>query len=247
MKQFSKRIKNIISDYIYIAIGTALTAFGISVFMNPAKLAPGGISGIGTLIYHISADYFGHSLDLGLIMLILSIPIYLLGLALFGKEYGLKTLMGTLLLALFTSLFDLLFPNGIIDYSRDSSLWLCTLFTGLTNGIGIGLDDTGDDEQQRPQECEEPRHEADEERPAEIILEAAEHVAQLHGLMVTRLLEEDIRHAVFQRADHEQRADAGNDTGGGRLHQADQQAHGQAHHPEILKNTAAELRSCAGF
>lgn len=139
MKQFSKRIKNIISDYIYIAIGTALTAFGISVFMNPAKLAPGGISGIGTLIYHITADYLGHSLDLGLIMLILSIPIYLLGVALFGKEYGLKTLMGTLLLSLFTSLFDLLFPSGIIDYSRDSSLWLCTLFTGLTNGIGIGL------------------------------------------------------------------------------------------------------------
>ena len=102
-------------------------------------------------------------------------------------------------------------------------------------------------EQQRPQERKERCHEADEERPAEIVLEAAEHVAQLHGLMVTRLLEEDIRHAVFQRADHKQRADTGNDTGGRRLHQADQQAHGQAHHPEILKNAAAELRSCAGF
>ena len=113
--------------------------------------------------------------------------------------------------------------------------------------IGIRLDNAGDDEQQRPQEREKRRHKADEERSAEIILKAAEHIAQLHGLMVTRLLEEDIRHAVFQRADHEQRADAGDDPGGSRLQQADQQAHGQTHHPEILKNPAAELRSCAGL
>ena len=78
-------------------------------------------------------------MELGLIILFLSIPIYLLGLAVFGKEYGIRTLMGTLLLSLSTFIFDSIFPNGIIDYSKESSLWLCTLFTGLTNGIGIGL------------------------------------------------------------------------------------------------------------
>ena len=126
-------------DWIYIIFGTFLTGFGISVFMNPARLAPGGVSGLGTIIYHVIEDKTGKTMELGLIILFLSIPIYLLGLAVFGKEYGIRTLMGTLLLSLSTFLFDSIFPNGIIDYSKESSLWLCTLFTGLTNGIGIGL------------------------------------------------------------------------------------------------------------
>ena len=126
-------------DWIYIIFGTFLTGFGISVFMHPARLAPGGVSGLGTIIYHVIEDKTGKTMELGLIILFLSIPIYLLGLAVFGKEYGIRTLMGTLLLSLSTFIFDSIFPNGIIDYSKESSLWLCTLFTGLTNGIGIGL------------------------------------------------------------------------------------------------------------
>ena len=126
-------------DWIYIVFGTFLTGFGISVFMNAARLAPGGVSGLGTIIYHVIEDKTGKTMELGLIVLFLSIPIYLLGLAVFGKEYGIRTLMGTLLLSFSTFIFDSIFPNGIIDYSKESSLWLCTLFTGLTNGIGIGL------------------------------------------------------------------------------------------------------------
>ena len=133
------KIRDIISDYSYIVLGTALTGFGISVFMNPAKLAPGGVSGLATLVYHLVLDATGKAWDLGVIMLCFSIPIYLLGLTLFGKEYGLKTLMGTLLLSFFTTLFNILLPGGVIDYSKETSLWLCTLFTGITNGVGMGL------------------------------------------------------------------------------------------------------------
>ena len=133
------KVRETINDYIYIVLGTALTGFGISVFMNPAKLAPGGVSGLATLIYHLMIETTGSSWDLGIIMLCLSVPIYLLGLALFGREYGLKTLMGTVLLSAFTTLFDVLLPSGVLDYTKEGSLWLCTLFTGITNGVGMGL------------------------------------------------------------------------------------------------------------
>lgn len=131
--------KQSFTDWAYIIFGTFLTGFGISVFMNPARLAPGGVSGLGTIIFHVIEDKTGKTMQLGLIILFLSIPIYLLGLAVFGKEYGIRTLMGTLLLSFFTFVFDSIFPYGILDYSKESSLWLCTLFTGLTNGVGIGL------------------------------------------------------------------------------------------------------------
>lgn len=131
--------KQALSDWSYIVFGTFLTGFGISVFMNPARLAPGGVSGLGTIIYHVIEDRTGKTMELGLIMLFLSVPIYLLGLAVFGKEFGIRTLAGTLLLSVSTYIFDSIFPYGILDYSKESSLWLCTLFTGLTNGVGIGL------------------------------------------------------------------------------------------------------------
>lgn len=131
--------KQSLADWFYIVIGTFLTGFGISVFMNPARLAPGGVSGMGTILFHIIEDKTGKTMELGLIILFLSVPIYLLGLAVFGKEYGFKTLAGTLLLSLSTFIFDKVFPSGILDYSKESSLWLCTLFTGITNGVGMGL------------------------------------------------------------------------------------------------------------
>ncbi len=133
------RLREAVTDYCYIVLGTALTAFGISVFMNPARLAPGGVSGLATIIYHALLDAGMKAPGLGLIMLMLSVPIYLAGLILFGREYGIRTLLGTVLISLFTSLFDCLFPAGVIDYTKDTSMWLCTLFTGITAGIGMGL------------------------------------------------------------------------------------------------------------
>ena len=138
MKKTSTNRQSVI-DWIYIVLGTFLTGFGISTFMNPARLAPGGVSGLGTILFHIIQDKTGRTMELGLIILFLSVPVYLLGVAVFGKEYGFRTLAGTLLLSLSTFLFDTLFPSGILDYSKESSLWLCTFFTGLTNGLGIGL------------------------------------------------------------------------------------------------------------
>ena len=102
--------KQAFSDWSYIVFGTFLTGFGISVFMNPARLAPGGVSGLGTIIYHVIEDRTGKTMELGLIMLFLSVPIYLLGLAVFGKEFGIRTLAGTLLLSVSTYIFDSIFP-----------------------------------------------------------------------------------------------------------------------------------------
>ena len=127
-------IGRIIIDYVYITIGSALTAFAIAIFLNPAKLAPGGISGISTILYYITGW------DLGTIMLVLSIPVYILGVLIFGKTYGVKTLVGSILLSVFTMIWNrALGYDGILDYSKDISIWLSALFGGITSGAGIGL------------------------------------------------------------------------------------------------------------
>ena len=45
--------KRKIIDYLYVMIGSAITGLGISLFTNPAQIAPGGVSGIATILYHV--------------------------------------------------------------------------------------------------------------------------------------------------------------------------------------------------
>ena len=125
--------KRKIIDYLYVMIGSAITGLGISLFTNPAQIAPGGVSGIATILYHV----FGF--DVGLTIFILSIPIFIIGIKLFGKRYGLMSLFGTFSLSFFTSLWCKVFGyNGILDYTKDMSIWLSCLYGGVLCGCGIG-------------------------------------------------------------------------------------------------------------
>ncbi len=121
-------------DYTYIIIGSAVTALSIALFTTPAQIAPGGVSGIGTILYHM----FG--IDVGLSIFVLSVPVFIAGVRLFGSLYGIKSLIGTVALSAFTSFWNLIFGyGGILDYSREMSLWLSVLYGGVLAGIGIGL------------------------------------------------------------------------------------------------------------
>ncbi len=123
-----------LADYLYIITGSLITALAVTVFLNPAQLAPGGVSGIATILFHI----FGW--DLGTVMLVLNIPIFFIGLRLFGKQYGFRTLLGSMLLSLFTIMWTRVFgEGGVLDYSKEISLLFSGLYGGVLSGIGMGL------------------------------------------------------------------------------------------------------------
>ena len=92
------KARNVI-DYAYIIIGSAITALGIVLFLNPAMLAPGGVSGIATILFHTL------DIDLSLTIFVLTLPLFFIGLKLFGKQYGVKTLLGSILLSVFTMMW----------------------------------------------------------------------------------------------------------------------------------------------
>ncbi len=124
----------IVIDYAYIILGSAITAFAVAIFLNPAKLAPGGVSGIATILFHL----FGWSL--GTVIFCLTVPVFLIGVRLFGKQYGFRTLLGSLLLSIFTSMWIMILgENGILDYSKDMSVMLSALYGGVLSGVGMGL------------------------------------------------------------------------------------------------------------
>ena len=121
-------------DYFNITVGSFLVAVGVAYFVNPAKIASGGVSGIATMVYHT------WGWNPGYVIFALSIPLFLIGMKVFGKLYGLRSLVGTLLLSLFTSLLvEISGGDGFLDYSEPVSMWLSALFGGVTMGAGIGF------------------------------------------------------------------------------------------------------------
>lgn len=121
-------------DYFNITLGSFLVAVGVVYFVNPAKIASGGVSGIATMVYHTLGWNPGY------VIFGLSIPLFVVGTLIFGKRYGFKSLVGTVLLSAFTTiLVDISGGNGFMDYSEPVSVWLSALFGGVIMGAGIGF------------------------------------------------------------------------------------------------------------
>ena len=127
-------MKRKIYEYANITLGSFLVAVGVAYFVNPAKIASGGVSGIATMIYHTLGWNPGY------VIFGLSVPLFLIGMKVFGKVYGFKSLVGTILLSGFTYLLvEISGGNGFLDYSEPVSMWLSALFGGVIIGAGIGF------------------------------------------------------------------------------------------------------------
>lgn len=107
-------------------LGTMITGFAIGVFLTPNKIVGGGASGISTILYHT----FG--IEPGISFFAINVLFLLIGFKLLGKTFVLKTLLGVLLLSLFTQIFTL-----IPIYTQN--LILAPIFGGILYGLGIGI------------------------------------------------------------------------------------------------------------
>lgn len=130
-----RKIKNIAIDYFMMTVGTFLTASGVALFLAPAQIASGGVSGAAIIIRHLTG------FSVGSIMLGLNIPIFLAGLKIFGREYGFKTFYGTVMLSVFVDLIGYFVPDVsvIIDFSKGANYLLAPVYGGVLVGVGIGL------------------------------------------------------------------------------------------------------------
>ena len=121
-----------IRDHILILAGTLIQAVALRLFMVPAQLASGGISGISQLINHFTGW------PIGLMVFIGNIPLFLLGWRLLGgRRFAMRTLVAVLAYSIFTEavLWLPFFPkNGIT-----SDLVLNSLYGAVVSGIGYGL------------------------------------------------------------------------------------------------------------
>jgi len=110
-----------------VTLGVLLTALGLDIFLIPSKIAAGGVSGIATVLHYIL------HVPVGMTMLLLNIPLFIMGIYRLGLKFGFRSLYGTISLSL---LVDGLAPYMPVP-TRDPLL--ASIFGGVLVGLGLGL------------------------------------------------------------------------------------------------------------
>jgi uncharacterized membrane-anchored protein YitT (DUF2179 family) len=115
-----------LKEYFYILLGSAMIAIAFNVFLLPNNIASGGVSGISTIL----KSTLGW--EPAFVQWAFNIPLFIAGVVFLGKQFGIKTLVGTIFLP-----FVVFLTNGIEPWTMDPLLG--SLFGGIGVGLGLGL------------------------------------------------------------------------------------------------------------
>ena len=97
----------ILKQVLAIIVGSMAFGAGLSWFLVPFKVAPGGIGGLSQIFYHL----FGWRV--GVSMIIMNIPLWILGMIFVGRQFGMGTFAGFFTTAIAT---DVMAPANLYKW-----------------------------------------------------------------------------------------------------------------------------------
>ena len=121
----SKRVL-FIQEYGFLILGSFFIALAFNLFLNPNGIAPGGVSGFSTIVEY----KFG--IEPAITQWSLNIPLFIAGVILLGKKFGVKTAIGSIILPLFVLLTKNVQPIT-------NSPLLASVYGGIGVGAGLGF------------------------------------------------------------------------------------------------------------
>ena len=126
-KEKAKKIAKFICRYIVITFAACIYAVGISMFLDPNNLAPGGLTGAAVILTRIIP------ITLGTLIVIMNIPIMILGAWKFGARFTLSTLYTLVVSSAFMEIFERM--GYVVTHDKI----LAALVGGTLMGAGMGL------------------------------------------------------------------------------------------------------------
>ena len=111
--------------WLQIVLGCVIGAAAYPTFLDPGKIAPGGLTGVAMILKHL------WGWDIGITSLILNIPLFIVGYKAMGRLFAFRSLVATIL---FSLMIDWL-PLKEIPVEPI----LGTLYGGILLGIGLGF------------------------------------------------------------------------------------------------------------
>ena len=112
-------------SYAQILLGSLIGGAAYPLFLTPNRIAPGGITGIATILNHLL------HWPVGTVSLILNLPLFIISYRAVGRIFAFRSLVATILFSLF---IDILPLSPVINDPL-----LGALYGGVLLGIGLGL------------------------------------------------------------------------------------------------------------
>jgi len=123
----SKKIKELMLDFLYIVAGSVVFAISIDSFSAPNNIAAGGLTGIATLLNYL------FNTPIGMVVLILNIPISIWAIVDIGYKFVIKTGLAIVISSVLIDVFALFLPV----YRGD--MIITSLIAGVLQGVGLAL------------------------------------------------------------------------------------------------------------
>ncbi len=117
---------NRFKEYLYIFAGSAISAVALDIFLAPNKIAPGGASGLGTILYN------SLGVPVSITVLAVNAILFAIGFRRLSKKMLVLTLAATAAMSVFIQIFTVFKP-----FTED--MLLSSVLGGALFGLGSGL------------------------------------------------------------------------------------------------------------
>jgi len=124
----NRKLALTIKDYIIITVGLLLFAIGWVVFLIPAEITGGGVSGAGAVLF------FAAKIPISVTYLAVNAVLVLIAIKILGASFGVKTIYSILILSIFFAFFQGIVKEPIVD-----DMFLSAVLGGMAGGIGLGI------------------------------------------------------------------------------------------------------------
>lgn len=115
----------LIKDYLLVALGSFLLAFSLTSFFIPYDVAPGGISGLSTVVASMIP------VSVGVLSFLFNLPLFLVGSKTVGWRFTVRSFISMTLVSV---VIDALPPVDLTG-----NIMLASMFGGVIMGVGLGL------------------------------------------------------------------------------------------------------------
>ena len=138
-----KSVRKMAENCVMVILGTAILAFGTSVFLVPFQLVTGGMTGLAIVL----EQWLPLAISIDVYISILTWTLFLIGLIFVGRQFAAKTLLSSVFYPIFFSLFRRLADSDVFSgifvlkntSYQENAILLAAVFGGVLVGLGCAV------------------------------------------------------------------------------------------------------------
>ncbi|MFW5755941.1 MAG: YitT family protein [Tangfeifania sp.] len=123
----NQKVAEVVKDYVIITFGLLAFTAGWVLFLIPAEITGGGISGVGAVIFYAT------KIPVSVTFLAVNVVLVLVAIKILGANFGIKTIFSIVVLSVFFAVFQNILKGPIVD-----DTFLSAVLGGMLGGIGLG-------------------------------------------------------------------------------------------------------------